>query len=185
MAGWHTVTASKAFGASTLFDTKAIIHSRVCYEPLSPAVLPRCARPPRCGWWKGRRTAPQPTWPLGHAAWVLGVAGWLPQQRRTRPCRRPTLTLHLPCASLAPGREHSRWLSIASCCRAPKTPGGLWSRSGGGSPLIKAPNRPNSRRGACRGWFGPWLGPERPRGRPVLGPENAATVRGAAVSPGV
>ena len=29
------------------------------------------------------------------------------------------------------------------------------------------------------------MGPERPRGRPVLGPENAATVRGAAVSPDV
>ena len=57
--------------------------------------------------------------------------------------------------------------------------GRLQSRSGGGSPLIRAPNRPNSPRGACPGWFGPWLGPERPRGRPVLGPENAATVRGA------
>ena len=41
----------------------------------------------------------------------------------------------------------------------------LQSRSGGGSPLIRPPNRPNSPRGACPGWFGPWLGPERPRGR--------------------
>ena len=59
----------------------------------------------------------------------------------------------------------------------------LQSRSGGGSPLIRPPNRSNSPRGACRGWVGPLLSPERPRGHPVLGPENAATVRGAAVSP--
>ena len=74
----------------------------MCYEPLSPAVLPRCARPPRCGWWKGRRPAPQPTRPPGHATWVLVVESWLPQQFRTRPCRRPALTLHLPCAFAAP-----------------------------------------------------------------------------------
>ena len=70
----------------------------VCYEPLSPAVLPRCARPPRCGWWEGRAPAPHPTRHPSHATWVLVVESWLTQQLRTRPCRRPTLTLHLPCA---------------------------------------------------------------------------------------
>ena len=61
----------------------------------------------------------------------------------------------------------------------------LQSRSGGGSPLIRPPNRSNSPRGACRGWVGPLLSPERPRGHPVLGPENAATVRGPSFLEGV
>ena len=52
----------------------------MCYEPLSPAVLPRCARPPRCGWWRGRAPAPQPARPPSRATWVLVVASWLPQQ---------------------------------------------------------------------------------------------------------
>ena len=51
----------------------------------------------------------------------------------------------------------------------------LWSKSGGGSPLIRPANRPNSPLGACLGWFGPLLGSEQPWG----GPENAATVRGS------
>ena len=55
----------------------------------------------------------------------------------------------------------------------------LRSKSGGGSPLIRPPNRPNSPLGACLGWFGPLLGSEQPWGGPVLSPENAATVRGS------
>ena len=67
------------------------------------------------------------------------------------------------------------------------TPLEMWlqSRSGGGSPLIRPPNRSNSPRGACRGWVGPLLSPERPRGHPVLGPENAATARGPSFLEGV